>query len=56
MQKALLARETGWTLHYIEEQLDAREVTELLEIYDAVDRAHAFKAQRAGGGTGTEAE
>jgi hypothetical protein len=46
VNKALLVRETGWTLHYVEEELDAREIYELLEIYDAVDRAVAFKAQR----------
>lgn len=43
---ALLIRETGWPKEYVEETLDAAEVMELLEIYDAYDRARAWVRQR----------
>lgn len=42
----MLARETGWTLHYIDNELDFTEVEEVLTIYDAVDRAHAYLRER----------
>ena len=43
----MLARETGWTLAYIEEQMDFAEVDEVLTIFDAVDRARAYVQERA---------
>lgn len=52
VNRALLARETGWTYHYIDDELDFTEVTETLAIYDAVDRARAWVQQRAQRGPG----
>ncbi len=47
MNKWLLARETGWTLHYIENELDAQEIAEGLIIYDAFDRGVSYVQARA---------
>lgn len=43
----MLARETGWTLEYIEERMDFDEVDEVLTIFDAVDRGRAHVNERA---------
>jgi hypothetical protein len=50
VNRALLARETGWTYQHIEEEMDYTEVEETLAVYDAVDRARAW-GQRRGGAT-----
>ena len=47
VNKCMLARETGWTFHYIEEQLDADEIWRVLEVFDAQDRGTAWVRKRA---------
>jgi hypothetical protein len=46
VNRALLARETGWTFDYIDERLDFQDAEETLAIYEAVDRAQAWAQQR----------
>lgn len=46
MNRALLARETGWTFQHIDEEMDHRDVAETLAIYEAVDRARSWVQQR----------
>lgn len=52
MNRALLARETGWTYRHIEEEMDFTEVEETLAIFDAVDRAQAWLQRRSSPGPG----
>lgn len=46
VNRALLARETGWTYQYIDDELDFTEVEETLAIYEAVDKARAWVHER----------
>jgi hypothetical protein len=46
VNRALLARETGWTYRHIEDEMDFREVEETLAIYEAVDKARDWVRQR----------
>lgn len=39
----MLAKLMGWTLNYIEDELDYTAFHETLEILDAVDKAHAYR-------------
>ena len=46
VNRAMLARETGWTYDYIDDVMDARDVADTLAIFEAVDKAHAWNQQR----------
>lgn len=46
VNRALLARETGWTYRHIEDEMDFAEVEETLAIYEAVDKARAWAHER----------
>lgn len=46
VNRALLARETGWTYPHIDDEMDFTEVEETLAIYEAVDKARAWVEQR----------
>lgn len=46
VNRALLARETGWTYRHIDDEMDFTEVEETLAIYEAVDKASAWIRQR----------
>lgn len=46
VNRALLARETGWTYQHIDDEMDFAEVEETLAIYEAVDKARAWVGQR----------
>jgi len=46
VNRALLARETGWSFQHIDEEMDFRDVEETLAIYEAVDKARAWVQQR----------
>lgn len=46
VNRALLARETGWTYGHIDDEMDFAEVEETLAIYEAVDKARAWVQER----------
>lgn len=46
MNRALLARETGWTFQHIDEEMDFQDVEETLAIYEAVDKARSWVQER----------
>lgn len=46
MNRALLARETGWTFRHIEEEMDFEEIEETLAIFEAVDKGQNWVQQR----------
>ena len=46
LNRAVLARETGWTLDHID-AMDYQDVEETLAIFDACDRARAWAQGRA---------
>lgn len=47
VNRALLARETGWTYAHIDDEMDFTEVEETLAIYEAVDKARSWLSERA---------
>lgn len=43
VNKVMLAKTMGWSLTYIEDELDWTEFHETLEILDAVEKARAYR-------------
>lgn len=43
VSKVMLAKMMGWTLSYIDDELDVNEYHETLDILNAVEKAHAYK-------------